>query len=90
MRHGAKPVPPGSVAVDGYWRRDDPLPALVYYPRNVADIVARHISLAGVAKTWPVESPEVVLVKSKGMRSKAKGMSRRSPNSPRKQECAFA
>jgi hypothetical protein len=26
--------------VDGYWRRDDPLPALAYYPYNAAHGVA--------------------------------------------------
>jgi hypothetical protein len=44
IRHGAKPIP-RSVVFDGFLRRDDPLPALVHYPRNVANIVARHISL---------------------------------------------
>jgi D-aspartate ligase len=40
IRFGAKPIPPRSVVVDGYWRRDDPLPALVHYPRDVAHAVA--------------------------------------------------
>ncbi|MER8824349.1 hypothetical protein NKH70_32295 [Mesorhizobium sp. M0991] len=40
IRFGAKPIPPHSVVVDGFWRRDDPLPALVHYPCDVARAVA--------------------------------------------------
>jgi hypothetical protein len=49
IRFGAKPIPPRSVVVDGYWRRDDPLPALTHYPHNVAGAVALHLQswLAG-------------------------------------------
>ncbi|PBB16811.1 carboxylate--amine ligase [Mesorhizobium sp. WSM4313] len=43
IRFGAKPIPPLSVVVDGYWRRDDPLPALVHYPHNVAHAVASYL-----------------------------------------------
>jgi predicted ATP-grasp superfamily ATP-dependent carboligase len=50
IRHGAESIPPRSVVVDGFFRRNDPLPALVHYPRNVAGIAARHIPrwLAGL------------------------------------------
>jgi D-aspartate ligase len=53
IRFGAKPIPPRSVVVDGYWRRDDPLPALVHYPLNVAHAVALHLPpwLAGVRRS---------------------------------------
>lgn len=43
IRFGAKPIPPRSVVVDGFWRRDDPLPALVHYPYDVARAVASHL-----------------------------------------------
>jgi D-aspartate ligase len=50
IRFGAKPIPPRSVVVDGFWRRDDPLPALVHYPLNAAGAVALHLPrwLAGL------------------------------------------
>ena len=32
IRSGFGIVPPNSTVLDGYWRRDDPLPALLYYP----------------------------------------------------------
>ncbi|MDH2347384.1 hypothetical protein [Bradyrhizobium sp. SSUT77] len=43
IRRGATPIPPRSVMVDGYWRRDDPLPALVHHPHNAAYGVALHL-----------------------------------------------
>jgi predicted ATP-grasp superfamily ATP-dependent carboligase len=43
IRRGATPIPPRSIMVDGYWRRDDPLPALVHYPRNATYGVALHL-----------------------------------------------
>lgn len=53
IRFGAKPIPPRSVVVDGFWRRDDPLPALVHYPRNMAHAVALHLArwLAGLRRS---------------------------------------
>lgn len=50
IRRGAPPIPPRSVVVDGYWRGDDPLPALVHYPRDAAYGVALHL------RSWLVES----------------------------------
>lgn len=44
LRHGAKPIPPRSVVIDGYWRRDDPLPALVHYPCDIVATTAAHTS----------------------------------------------
>jgi predicted ATP-grasp superfamily ATP-dependent carboligase len=44
IRFGAKPIPPGSVVVDGFWRRDDPLPALVHYPRNLAHVLGWRVT----------------------------------------------
>ncbi|MER9082595.1 hypothetical protein [Mesorhizobium sp. M0199] len=43
IRFGAKPIPPRSVVMDGFWRRDDPLPALVHYPCDVARAVAFYL-----------------------------------------------
>ena len=36
MKVGVPVVPPGSVIADGYWRRNDPLPAIVHYPKDFA------------------------------------------------------
>jgi hypothetical protein len=44
LRFGAKPIPPRSVVIDGYWRRDDPLPALVHYPHEVVAMIAANTS----------------------------------------------
>jgi D-aspartate ligase len=46
MRVGFGVVPSGAVVVDGYWRRDDPLPALTHYPRNML------ISAPAIASAW--------------------------------------
>jgi hypothetical protein len=53
IRFGAKPIPPRSVVVDGFWRRDDPLPALVHYPCDVARAAAFYLPswLAGPRST---------------------------------------
>ncbi len=32
---GSTTVPSGSTVIDGYWRADDPLPAIVHYPHNL-------------------------------------------------------
>jgi D-aspartate ligase len=52
IRFGAKPIPPRSVVVDGYWRLADPLPALVHYPCDVANAVALRLArwLAGLRR----------------------------------------
>lgn len=44
LRFGAKPIPPRSVVIDSYWRRNDPLPALVHYPYEVVLMAAAHTS----------------------------------------------
>ncbi len=36
LRYGAHALPPGAVIIDGLFRRDDPLPALVHYPMDLA------------------------------------------------------
>jgi predicted ATP-grasp superfamily ATP-dependent carboligase len=39
MKVGSSTIPPGSSVIDGYWRWDDPLPALVHYPFVMASII---------------------------------------------------
>ncbi len=36
MKVGVSVIPPGSIVVDRYWRRDDPMPAFVQYPIDLA------------------------------------------------------
>jgi predicted ATP-grasp superfamily ATP-dependent carboligase len=36
LKVGFPAIPPGSFVVDGYWRHDDPMPALVHYPWELA------------------------------------------------------
>jgi predicted ATP-grasp superfamily ATP-dependent carboligase len=38
IRSGFNVVPRNAAAVDGYWRRNDPLPALVYYPIGIMNL----------------------------------------------------
>jgi predicted ATP-grasp superfamily ATP-dependent carboligase/O-antigen/teichoic acid export membrane protein len=51
IRFGARSIPPSSVVIDGYWRWDDPLPAIVHYPYDFA-IAAAH-ALAGWWRSAP-------------------------------------
>lgn len=39
----ARSIPPRSIVVDGYWRREDPLPACVHYPHDAARSVKLHL-----------------------------------------------
>jgi len=39
----ARSIPPRSIVVDGYWRREDPLPACVHYPHDAACGVKLHL-----------------------------------------------
>jgi D-aspartate ligase len=39
IRSGFGIVPPNSTVVDGYWRRDDPVPALIYYPWGMLRLI---------------------------------------------------
>ena len=39
MKVGSHTIPPEASVVDGYWRWDDPLPALVHYPFLMASII---------------------------------------------------
>jgi D-aspartate ligase len=41
LRYGSKAIPPGSVVVDGFFRRNDPLPAVVHYPVSLATSASR-------------------------------------------------
>jgi predicted ATP-grasp superfamily ATP-dependent carboligase len=43
IRHGSKPIPPGSVVIDGLLRRDDPFPALVHYSSELAAIATKYL-----------------------------------------------
>ena len=46
MKVGFPAIPPESILVDGYWRRDDPMPAIVHYPRELA------MSLPSILINW--------------------------------------
>jgi D-aspartate ligase len=50
LRRGQRPIPSGSVVIDGLLRRNDPVPALVHYPGNLVDIAARQL------RSWLVRS----------------------------------
>jgi D-aspartate ligase len=39
IKVGSRTIPPKASVIDGYWRRDDPLPALVHYPFVMASII---------------------------------------------------
>jgi D-aspartate ligase len=39
IRVGSRTIPPKARVIDGYWRWDDPLPALVHYPLVIASII---------------------------------------------------
>jgi hypothetical protein len=39
MKVGSCTIPPEASVIDGYWRWDDPLPALVHYPFMMASII---------------------------------------------------
>jgi len=43
IRTGSKPIPPRSTIVDGYWRFDDPMPALVHYGFRAAGWMASRL-----------------------------------------------
>ena len=40
IRVGSRTIPPKASVIDGYWRWDDPLPALVHYPFMIGSIIA--------------------------------------------------
>jgi D-aspartate ligase len=46
IKVGFPAIPPESVVVDGYWRRNDPMPAIVHYPREFA------ISAPSILLNW--------------------------------------
>jgi D-aspartate ligase len=46
IKVGINPAREGTAIVDGYWRADDPLPALVHYPRDFL------ISTPSMASAW--------------------------------------
>ena len=41
LRSGFGIVPRNSIVVDGYWRRDDQMPALIYYPFAITMLIRR-------------------------------------------------
>ncbi|MER9945501.1 hypothetical protein NKJ70_26915 [Mesorhizobium sp. M0092] len=82
IRFGAKPIPPRSVVMDGFRRRDDPLPALVHHPCDVARAVAFYLPpwRAGLRR-----------IAGKAHRSRWFSSKLGSFwNPPREQQCAFA
>ncbi len=50
IKVGAEAIPAGAPVVDGYWRRDDPVPAFVHYPKDIA--VSAPAMARGVARRW--------------------------------------
>lgn len=44
IRFGARSIPPYSIVIDGYWRLDDPLPAIVHYPCDSVMTAAAYAS----------------------------------------------
>jgi len=41
---GSDCVPPNAIVYDGYWRFDDPLPAIVHYPLDACNLAGRRLA----------------------------------------------
>jgi hypothetical protein len=44
---GPSRMPPDAVVVDGFWRRDDPMPALLHYPHEFVKAVPSLLAAIG-------------------------------------------
>lgn len=42
LKLGSVQIPADSIVIDGYWRADDPLPAIVHYPHDLCASAYRH------------------------------------------------
>lgn len=42
LKLGSMSIPSGSIVIDGYWRADDPLPAIVHYPKDLCVAAYQH------------------------------------------------
>jgi predicted ATP-grasp superfamily ATP-dependent carboligase len=55
---GSSTVPPTAVVFDGYWRADDPLPAIIHYPMKAFTLVKAYLSgWLGASRVAPRCSP---------------------------------
>lgn len=50
IKAATAPLPTDTIVVDGYWRRDDPLPALVHYPKDF--VISAPSMVGALARRW--------------------------------------
>ncbi len=50
IKVGAEVIPAGATVLDGYWRRDDPIPALIHYPKDI--VISAPAMVSALARRW--------------------------------------